>query len=201
MQLQIIFAWTFPAMPAVKRAEVTQKVYFKLISEDPLELDTFISIAEKIAAFLCFIMNQIVCLEDMTATNDNLRQDIGSGRTAPIPVEIYCSSWPYSKDEPEINELDMLFGFKRIHDHAESIINKWIESYEDIVPAFDLYFLTKTRRVGSVNLQFLSMVQALEAFHRRTSKEKHMDEDEFKKYVNLFLMNALKRKEIGSHKN
>ena len=196
MQLQIVFAWTFPGMPAIKSAEVTQKVYFKLISQNPYELDTFFSIAEKITAFLCFIMNQIVCLEEMTATSDNLRQDIGSGRTAPIPVEIYCSSWPYSKDEPEIDELGMLFGFNKIHDHAESIINKWIESYDQVVSAFDLYFLTKTGRVGSMDLQFLTMVQALEAFHRRTSKEKHMDEGEFKE-IRDTLVNKCPKKERG----
>lgn len=170
MQLQITFAWTPPGMPATKRAEVTQKVYFKLISEEPHELDTFLFVAEKIVAFLCFITNQIVCLEEITATNDNLGH----------PVEIYCSSWPYSKDEPKFDKSNMLFGFKKIRDHAEVIINKWIESHEQIISAFDLYFLTKTDRVGSIDLQFLTMVQALEAFHRRTSDEKHMDEDEFK---------------------
>ena len=172
MRLQITFAWTPPGLPATKRAEVTQKVYFKLISEkeEPQELDTFLLVAEKIVAFLCFITNQIVCLEEITATNNNLGH----------PVEIYCSSWPYSTDEPKIDKSNMLFGFEKIRDHAEVIINKWIESHEQIVSIFDLYFLTKTGRVGSINLQFLTMVQALEGFHRSTSNEKHMDEDEFK---------------------
>ena len=178
-QLLITFAWTLPGIPSTKRAEVTQKTYFELISQDSCELDEFISVAEKITAFLCFVMNEIVCLERVSATSDNLRQDIGNGRTAPIPVEIYCPSWPYSKDEPEINKLDMLFKFKEIQSRAESIINKWIENYEQIVPAFDLYFWTKTGGLPSWNMQFLTLVQALEAFHRRTSDDTHMDEHKF----------------------
>ena len=176
MQLQITFALTAPGLPAAKRAEVTQKIYFKLVSQEPSELDTFISVAEKITAFLCFIMDEIVCLEKVTATADNLHRETHN-RT---PVKIYCSSWPYSKDEPEIREQGILFKFKEIQNRAESVINSWIESCEQIAPAFDLYFLTKTGRIGSRDLQFLTLVQALEAFHRRTSDEKHMDEEKFK---------------------
>ena len=178
MQLLITFAWTIPGFPITKRAEVTQKIYFKLISQDACELDEFISVAEKITAFLCFVINEIVCLERVSATSDDLNQDIGDGRIAPIPVKIYCSSWPYSKDEPRINELDMLFKFTEIQSRAESIINQWLENYEQIVPAFDLYFLAKTGLLPW-NTQFLTLVQALEAFHRRTSDATYMEESEF----------------------
>ena len=176
MQLQITFAWTPPGLPATKRAEVTQKIYFRLVSQEPHELDVFISVAEKIAAFLCFIIDEIVCLDEVIATADNRYQETHSG----TPVKIYCSSWPYSKDEPEIQDWRILFRFKKIQNRAESIINSWMESWGQVAPAFDLYFLTKTGRIGSRNLQFLTLVQALEAFHRTTSNEKHMDEDKFK---------------------
>ena len=74
---------------------------------------------------------------------------LGTIAPAPIPVEIYFPSWPYSKDEPEINRADMLFRFKDIQSRAESIINKWMKNYEQIVPAFDFVFLGKN---GSTTL-------------------------------------------------
>ena len=168
MQLQIIFAWTPPGFPATKRAEVTQKIYFRLVSQESHELEAFISVAEKIAAFLCFIMDEIVCLEEVTATPDNLHCT-GGTRTEPIPVGIYCPTWPYSKDEPEINEMNMLFRLEEI----QSQINKWLQNYEQIAPAFDLYFLAKSGTLPTLNLLFLTLVQALEAFHGRTSNEEH----------------------------
>ena len=162
MQLLITFAWKPPGFPMIKRAEVSQKTYFKLISKEARELDEFTAIASKITAFLCFVMNKIVCLDEISATNNDLRQS----------VEIYCRTWPYAKDEPVINELDMLFGFEEKQNRIESLINKWLENYEQITPAFDLYFLTKTETLPSLDLHFLTLVQALEAFHRRTSGEK-----------------------------
>ena len=172
MQLLITFAWTPPDIPSTKRAEVTQKVYFKLISQKPHELDIFISIAEKIAAFLCFIMDEIVCLERVKA--------------APS-AKIYCSSWPYSTNEPKIREFRMLFRFKKIQHRAESVINSWIENYEQIAPAVNLYFLTKTGRISTIDLQFLTLAQALEAFHRRTCDETHMDKDKFEEIRKILI--------------
>ena len=179
MQLLITFAYIIPGIPSTKRAEVSQKTYFKLISQEACELDKFTSVASKITAFLCFVMNEIVCMDRMSATSDNLHQDIGGGRTAPLSVGVYCPTWPYAKDEPEINALDMLFRFTEVQDQFESIINKWIENYEEISPALDSFFLTKTGTLPTWNIQFLTLVQSLEAFHRRTSDEKHMEEDEF----------------------
>ena len=180
IQLLIIFDSSFPGFPILKSAEISQKTYFRLISQEARELDEFTAIAQKITAFLCFVMDEIVCLDSLSATSDNLRQDIGNGRTAPIPIEIYCRSWPYAKDEPAINDLDILFKYKDIQTRTENIINKWLDNYEQITPALDLYFLTKTETLPTWNIRFLTLVQALEAFHRNTSSEMHMDKSEFK---------------------
>ena len=176
IQLKITFSWTPPGFPWSKKAEVSQKTFFKLISKDPCELDAFISIAQKITAFLCFVMNEIVCLDSLSATSE----EIPDGHTAPIPMKIYCRSWPYAKDEPAINDLDILFKYKDIQTRTENIINKWLDNYEQITPALDLYFLTKTETLPTWNIRFLTLVQALEAFHRNTSSEMHMDKSEFK---------------------
>ena len=170
MQLLITFVPTFPGLPSAKSAEVSQKTYFKLVSQEERELDEFTSIAEKITAFLCFVMNEIVYFDEVTATSDKLLRNIGGSRA----VSIYFPSWPYSKDKPKINESDMLFRFTDRQNRVESVINKWIENYEQIAPALDLSFLTKTRTLPTWNIQFLTLVQALEAYHRRTSDGKEI---------------------------
>ena len=191
MQLLITFAPTFPGFPAAKKAEVTQKTYFKLISQEACELDEFTSVARKIAAFLCFVMNEIVCLDSMSANSDNLNRHTEDGRAVPISVGVYCPTRPYVKDEPEINELDMLFRFTEVQGQFESMINKWIENYEEISPALDLFFLTKTGTLPSRNIHFLILVQGLEAFHHRISIDKNLTlrnrmqrlTDPFEKYM------------------
>ena len=47
MRMQIVFTSTFPGFPNFKSAEVSQKTYFRLISQKARELDDFTSVAQK----------------------------------------------------------------------------------------------------------------------------------------------------------
>lgn len=88
----------------------------------------------------------------------------------------------------------MLFKYENIQTRTENIINKWLDNYEQITPALDLYFLTKTETLPTWNIQFLTLAQALEAFHRKTSDEIHMNETEFKE-IRKTLVNECPKKE------
>ena len=131
----------------------------------------------------------------MSAPSDNFRRNIGEGRTRTIPINIYYPSWPYSKDKPETNR-SKLFEFEAIQNDAERIINNWIKAYEQIAPSFNLYFLAKMGMQTYLEERFMALVQGLEAYHRRTSNEKQMDEAEFKELIdNLIDQCPQERKE------
>ncbi len=77
----------------------------------------------------------------------------------------------------------MLFRYQQIQDRAETIINNWIDAYDQFNPAFSLYFSVKTGSQKYLDGKFLALVQGLETYHRRKSDEKLMDELEFKELV------------------
>ena len=196
MQLLIMFDWKLPGFPITKEARMSQKIYFKLVSQNARELDEFISVAHKITTFLCLAIDQTVSLDSMEATSDNRRQDIGDGTTEPIPINIYYPSRLYSKEDPRVYEGDMLFGFEQIQNDAEKRIKNWMEIYDKIEPALDLYFLAKMGAQPTSQAKFLALAQSLEACHRRTSDEKQMDESEFKELIdNLIDQCPQERKE------
>ena len=171
MRLSITFGGTFPGFPIIKEARVSQKAYFQLVSQEALELDDFISIADKITHFLCFAIDQTVSLDSMSAPSDNFRRNIGEGRTTTIPINIYYPSPPYSKDEPKIRQHDMLFGFGRIQSDVQKKIKNWIEAYEETYPAFDLYFSARTGEQSYLDDKFLTLARGLEAYHKRKFDE------------------------------
>ena len=103
----------------------------------------------------------------MSATSDDLFKEIGNGKRIPISIDVYYRSWPYAKDEPEVNLYNMLFRFKEIQNDAERIINNWLKGYEYSAPAFRLYFLAKMGEQIYLEEKFLTLVQALEAYHQR----------------------------------
>ena len=168
MRLSIIFGWTPPGAPLIKEAKIIQKTYFKLeLEKGERELKEFTSVANKITTFLCFAIDKTVSLDCMKATADNLRRDRGGGQTEPIPIIIYYSSRPYSKDEPKSHWNDMLFGFGKIQSDFQEKIKNWIGAYEKTYPAFNLYFSAKREEQRYLDEKFLTLTRGLDTYYIR----------------------------------
>ena len=164
-----------------KEARISQKTYFQLVvSKEGRELKEFTSVAHKITHFLCFAIDQTVSLDGMEATADI---DLGEGQTRRVTVNIYYSSLPYSKDEPKIDQHDMLLGFAKIQNDTEEKIKNWIKDYEETYPAFDLYFSAKRDEQRYLDEKFLTLTRGLEAYHKRKFDENRMDDAEFDELV------------------
>ena len=180
IQLLITFHWTLPGAPIIKEAKISQKTYFELVSKKERELKEFTSVARKITNFLCFAIDKTVSLDSMSATADI---DLGEGQTRRVPVNIYYSSLPYSKDEPKIRQHDMLLGFAKIQSDVEKKIKNWIGAYKETYPAFDLYFSAKRDEQRHLDEKFLTLARGLEAYHNRKFDEKRMDDAKFDELV------------------
>jgi hypothetical protein len=181
MKLHITFTWTLPGFPSQKEAKIAQKTYFKLSSEQECSLSDFISAAYKITTLLGFAIDKTVCIEKVTASSEAMRRGIGNEKTLPVSISIYYSSLPFSKNRPKIDWHRMLFRFEQIQDDAERIVKNWFDAYEEIDPALNLYFSTKSGAQKYLDGKFLALAQGLETYHRRTSNMKLMNEDAFEK--------------------
>jgi ApeA N-terminal domain 1 len=190
MQLLITFSWMIPGYPCTREAKISQKTYFKLVSTDPRSLDEFISIVHRITTFLCFAIDQTVCLDDITAMSNDILINAGNDNSISAPIKIYYQSIPYSKHDLKIDLHRMLFRYGQVKEDATKIINNWIDAYDRIDPALSLYFSTKVGAQKYLDGKFLALVQGLETYHRRTSTDKLMDEEKFKELVEGIVSNC-----------
>ena len=185
MELSIAFKKRRSSSLSPREDRITQRTCFKLVSQDARELEEFTSVVEKIMTFLCFAIGDIICLDSIEVTSKNppplppFQEDLGYDRIGMLPINIFYSSQPYSKDKTRVH-FNTLFKYERIQNDAERVICNWINAYEQIAPAFDLYFLAQMKTQPSLEATFLTLTTGLEVFHRRTSNEKHMDEAKFK---------------------
>ncbi len=180
MKLIITYSYTLPGFPNIKEAKVTQKTFFKLVSEQGRPLDDFISVAHKITTLLCFAIDKTVCIEQVSAASNSFLMDKDKGESRPIWVPIFYASLPFSEVVPKIEWHNMFFTYVQIQANAEQMINNWINAYEEIRPAMSLYFSTKTGAQKFLDGKFLALAQGLETFHRRKFEEKLMEEKDFK---------------------
>jgi hypothetical protein len=179
MHLKFIFMWTPPGFPTIKEASITQKAFIELRSDDPRPLADFISVAYEITSLLCFAIDEIVSIRDVTATTRRFQREIGEHKAVPIPIKVLYPSQPFSKTEPEANRGSMLFRFAEIRENAHEIFNKWLDAYQVFGTSLNLYFASKTGAHRFIDGTFLSLAHCMETFHRRTSDETLMTENEY----------------------
>ena len=180
MKLLITFSWTLPGFPHITEAKITQKTYFKLVSQQERPLADFTSIAHKLTTFLCFAIDKTVCINPIKATSNTTCREINTGESEPAPpILLYYESLPYTKVAPQIYQDHMLFRYQRIKENVEHRINNWLEAYKRFEPALNLYFGVTTGGLRYLDAKVLALAQGLESYHRRTSDETRMDKSKF----------------------
>ena len=89
IRLEIFFAYILPGFPNLTEAEITQRAYFRLESKGRRDLDDFTSIAFKVTNLMCFAMDEIVSLKNVSATSSEIQRSRGDDKNYPVPISIY----------------------------------------------------------------------------------------------------------------
>lgn len=187
MSLEICFAYTLPGFPNLKEAKFTQRAFFRLVSKELRDLNEFTTVAYKINNLMCFAMDEVVVIKNVSATSEKMQRSGGNNKEYPIKIKIYYQSNMYSEKLPNRNLHNILFNYNMIKDNFQQVFNSWINAYEYLSPAFSLYFSTKIGAQKYLDGKFLALAQGLETYHRRTSDEKIMDPEAFEKLVSSII--------------
>ncbi|TQI82495.1 hypothetical protein FHU10_2527 [Serratia fonticola] len=187
MKLSICFTYSLPSSRSLKEAKITQDAYFKLESDKLLALNDFKTVAYKITNLMCFAMDEVVTMKNVSATSSEIQHEVGAGKKYPVSIKIYYQSIPYSEKIPERDRYNMLFNFGTVKNNAQQVFNNWINAYEYLYPALGLYFSTKVGAQKYLDGKFLALAQGLETYHRRTSNEKLMELEDFESLVSKIL--------------
>ena len=184
IRLNFVFHPSF-ALPDYKISQlssgISQQIHVSLASEHPLPFVDFFSILHRIQTFLCLVMNKVASLEWVRGySKDKLDK-----WNREIPTDIFYQSQLHGQQNDE--HVPMLYRYSDISEELETIILKWFESYEIIQPAFDLYMSSKIGAHKYLTGVFLSLVQALETLHRRTSDETAMEIDDFNRLHSVII--------------
>jgi len=101
----------------------------------------------------------------------------------------------------KVYEFDMLFSFKDISDNFEIILKNWIEKSEILRPVYDLYFGTLYNPSMYLQHQFLSLVQALESYHRRKYEGKYISDNNYSELHEILVKSIPKNVESDFRKS
>lgn len=175
MKLDLDFSYSLPLFPVITEAKITQRTFFTLKSEEPCNIDLFISLAHKISHLISFAVGETVSIKNVSARK--YKENDESVHLYSKKTKVFYCSTTYTKNIPKCLAWDMLFNFNTIKDNTEEVFNKWINAYENLSPTLFLYFSTKNNSINKIESKFLALAQALETYHRRLSDEKLMADD------------------------
>ena len=156
-----------------KETSIKQRTYIRIEPSVEKSLEEYWNIMRLIQNFLSLGVTEPVY--PLTIT----------GRTEAnnSPVEIYYHS-------PEISKvpktLGMLFTFKDISDRFEIFLKNWFEKADTLGPVYDLYFGTLYNPRMYLQHQFLSLIQAIEAYHRRKFEGKYLSDEKYEPIYKKF---------------
>jgi len=97
---------------------------------------------------------------------------------------IYQVDAPISTDDSAYNSL---FSFTDIESKFTSYLKNWYKKYELLEPVCQLYFGALFGRFVYLNLKFLCLIQALEAYHSRTTTNQELVSEEHDKRISKIL--------------
>lgn len=89
-----------------------------------------------------------------------------------------------------VHPHEMLFSFKDILDVFEKSLKNWFSKSNVLKPVYDLYFGTLYNSSMYLQHEFLSLVQALESYHRRRFDGKYLSDEEYN-HIYKTLINAI----------
>lgn len=194
MKLDLNFSYSTPKIPIITEAKITQRTFFTLNSEEPCNIDLFISLAHKISHLISFAVGETVSIKNVSARK--YKENDESLQYYPQETKIFYRSTTYTNNIPKCLAWDMLFNFNTIKDNTEEVFNKWINAYENLSPTLFLYFSTKNNSINKIESKFLALAQALETYHRRLSDEKLMADDIYESLLSEIINSCPKE-----HKN
>jgi len=182
-----------PSFSAPKKLCIKERTYIKIEASEEKPFEEYTKAMRKIQHFLSLgVMTPVdpLTIDGVIKTNEK-------GTIHPT-VEIYhCDML---KDVPRMPErlwFDKLFTLEDISNRFETFLRKWFEIADSLEPTVNLYFATLYTPYMYLEFHFLSLIQAIESFHRRIFKGEYMSDEDYKRIRSL-LVNAIPPDEVGN---
>lgn len=105
-------------------------------------------------------------------------------------VEIFYQTTNFVYPLEKISPFQILFNYSNIADRFADLISNWFSREENLEPVYDLYFGILHDPDMYVSNQFLSAMQAIETYHRRTHRNTELSTEEHAIRVNSIVDRA-----------
>lgn len=142
------------------KVELIQSVWISIKSKNKNNIKYFQEVFRKIISLVAVgmggfpkILEVVACKEKEFSMNNH-------------PISINCTNINIFETS-KVTWDDYLFYLKDLVNEERSIFDVWIKKYDKLIPIVELYLSLICNKNVSLNRYFLTLIQALEGYHRR----------------------------------
>jgi len=154
--------------PLVRWAELTQTAYFSFEFPERKPLDELLKVVYKLQNFLSLGVGEAVYPLGF----------VGRSSTEDRPVEIHYRPIGRLDSAEKVHSAKMRFILPDLEDDFGRFLCNWLVKAETLDPVYQLYFGTIYAPRAYLRQKFLSLIQGLEAYHRRALGTLDLPEEE-----------------------
>ncbi len=179
LKIEIIFQSSFSSRYGNREIQLKQIAQISFHPKENKNIDEYINWMHHFRNFLCLVTQESIFPQKIIG----LRED---APTSMIDI-LYKLDTP---SNTESNIYNSLFTYNDIENKFETYLQNWYRIYDDLEPVFTLYFGTHYGQFVYLNLRFLCLVQAIEAYHRRLISNEELPKDKHKERINSIFTTA-----------
>ncbi len=152
---------------AREEVELKQETYIKIESDVDRHYDGYCALIRKIQNFLSLAISEPIYVEYLDG-GVNSRTINTEGKEFLPPVQIFDTFRKIRTRSREILPHEMPFTYKMVENQLSDLLKRWLEDYDKYTPAHNSYFGTIYNEELYLENRFLTLVRAIEGYHRIT---------------------------------
>ena len=176
--LSLSFGFKGPSIGSRVSSGITQTSYFLIKHTELRPLKDYRSIAYKVVNLMSLALDTIVSIRDVHVRT-KATEEASEQPSTEAYAQLFFESIFWSASPPKIDPHDVLFSYGRFAPIAQSAFSAWLSMHETLLPAIGLYFSAQTEKHTFISGRFLALAQALEVYHRRTSPDAKIPDEDF----------------------
>jgi hypothetical protein len=164
----------------IKEVKLKQTIFIKIEPHTQVHFNDYEKdICYHIQNFLSLAIGRAVSPLLIKGKTNACKTKLSDGRVVYNDILTFYSIKELPDLSKKLNPFDMLFSFRDMSDNFEKYLKNWFAKSEVLQPVYDLYFGTLYNPSMYLQHEFLSLIQALESYHRRVEDGKYVSEDDY----------------------
>lgn len=155
------------------------RAYLKINPENEQHLKWYWEIIYDLCNLLTLLIGETTYILQLKAFGDEI--EISPGKTIKEPIELYFSQNKLNLKE-DIHPFQMIISFPVVGDMIDQVLAQWFLKAKTLRFTYDLFFGTFYNPSMYLQFHFLSLMQAIESFHRVTRTGKYLNDKEWKPF-------------------